>query len=333
VTAIAIVASMTSASAIVITKLYMKLIIPKEVEERIHGYAMSVDSEIAGMGKVRVEGDSIIVEEVMIYDQEATGATADLSQEAIAKWLTELVRAGDSPKMWKLWFHSHHTMPAFFSGRDTATIDGQTEGDWLVSLVVNCKREREARLDLYRPFRMFLTDLEIEIQGTEAYTVPADIAEEVARKVKRPAPTIGYAYKPVSTIEATIGLHRYCPTFTMDTKECYMPYGKNTSAVYANCASKEFKKKYGASPFIEEEEEYTKPSLTTLTKDLEARITQYENAGAGDTTECKELARELVDAYYDLAELEMNETKAEKIRAEARQLENTIYSMTPYEYD
>ena len=172
----------------------MKLIIPKEVEERIHGYVMSVNSEIAGMGRVRVEGEDIIVEEVMIYEQTATGATADLSQEAIAKWLTDLVRAGGSPKDWKLWFHSHHTMPAFFSGRDTATIDGQTESDWLVSLVVNCKREREARLDTYRPFRLSATDLEIEVEGAEAFSVPADIAEEVARKVKTPAPTIGYTY-------------------------------------------------------------------------------------------------------------------------------------------
>lgn len=173
----------------------MKLIIPKEIEAKIHAYVMAVDSEIAGMGKVHVEGTNIIVDDVMIYEQKVTGATADLSQEAIAKWLTELVRAGGSPRDWKLWWHSHHTMSAFFSGRDTATIDLQTESDWLVSLVVNTKREREARIDLYRPFRISETDLDIEIAGESAFVVPPEIAEEVARKVSRPVYTplpLGY---------------------------------------------------------------------------------------------------------------------------------------------
>lgn len=187
----------------------MKLIIPKEIEAKIHAYVMSVNSEIAGMGKVHIEGENIIVDDVMIYEQTVTGATADLSQGAIAKWLTELVRAGGSPKEWKLWWHSHHTMSAFFSGRDTATIDLQTESDWLVSLVVNCKREREARIDLYRPFRMAETDIDIEITGDPAFVVPPEIAEEVARKVSRPVYTplplpLGYArtgYAPVESEE------------------------------------------------------------------------------------------------------------------------------------
>lgn len=173
----------------------MKLIIPKEIEERIHGYVMSVESEIAGMGKVRIEGDSMIVEEVMIYEQEVTGATADLSPKAMAKWQSDLVKAGGSPKMWRLWWHSHANMPAFFSATDTDTMDTQTESDWLMSLVVNKRRERKARLDLYRPFRMFMADVEIEIQG-ETYAVPVDIAEEVKLKVKQSAPVsyggIGY---------------------------------------------------------------------------------------------------------------------------------------------
>ena len=172
----------------------MKLIIPKEIEERIHGYVMSVSSEIAGMGRVSVspDGGSITVEEVMIYEQEVTGATADLSPQAIAKWQSDLVKAGGSPKHWQLWWHSHDNMPAFFSGRDTATIDANADCDWLCSLVVNKKREREARLDLYRPFRMYVEDMDIQIGIEEvptSYTVPADIAEEVALKVKRPVYT------------------------------------------------------------------------------------------------------------------------------------------------
>ena len=177
----------------------MKLTIPEEVEQKIHAYVMSVPGEIAGMGKVRIapDNDNIIVEDVMIYEQEVTAGTADLSPQSIAKWQHELVKAGGSPKQWRLWWHSHASMAAFFSKTDTDTMDRQTEGDWMVSLVVNKRRERQARLDLYRPFRVYMDELGIEIEG-EAFTIPADIAAEVAEKVRTPkytppaASPIGY---------------------------------------------------------------------------------------------------------------------------------------------
>lgn len=310
----------------------MKLIIPKAIEERIHGYAMSVESEIAGMGKVRVENnDSIIVEEVMIYEQEVTGATADLSTKSLAKWQSDIVKAGGSPKQWKLWWHSHDNMPAFFSGRDVATIDGQTEGEWLISLVVNKKREREARLDLYRPFRMYMDKLEIEIQG-EAYTIPADIAREVAEKVKRPVPTYaGIGYGIPSETNEKIGLHKYCPMATMGLKECYKPYGES-AGVWANCTSKAFKKKYGANPFKTAiETSYSKEQLKSIAKTLQTQIDEFENRGMGDSGECLELGEELAETYYQLAEAEPNDNTAENIRAEARLLENSIYNITAYD--
>lgn len=310
----------------------MKLILPKAIEERIHAYTMSVPSEIAGMGKVRVEGtDTIIVEEVAIYEQEVTGATADLSTKALAKFQSELVKAGGSPKHWKLWWHSHDNMAAFFSGRDTATIDGQSESDWLVSLVVNKKRERQARLDLYRPFRMYLDNLEIEMQG-EAYTVPADIAKEVAEKVKRSVPSytgIGYGV-PYEGIDDGISLHRYCPLHTQGIKECYRPYGEAVG-ISANCTTKAFKKRYGANPFMPsvryQDPDYGKDQLISITKTLQAQINEYENRGMGDSNECLELSAELADTYYQLVEAETDPDIAEQIRAEARLLENNIYGI------
>lgn len=323
----------------------MKLIIPKEVEEKIHAYTMSVDSEIAGMGKVRLEGtDTIVVEDVMIYEQDVSGATADLSPKAMAKWMSDLVRAGGSPKHWKLWFHSHDTMSAFFSKRDTDTMDLQTESDWMCSLVVNKKRERQARLDMYRPFRMYMEDLEIEVEGAEKYSVPADIAKEVAEKVKTRV-EVGYGagysakdtddewdaggYAKPRSIKGVVGLHEYCPTQWNGGNECYAPYGKDAEGVYANCTTKEFKKMYGArmkkkkrsAPNIEE---YDKVEMSAIIVDLEKEIDDMENRGAGDKDECTALRSELVDWYYALAELEADENIAESIRGEARLIEEQI---------
>lgn len=272
----------------------MKLIIPKEVEARLHDYVMSVDSEIAGMGRVSVseDGETVTVEEVMIYEQEVTGATADLSPQAIARWQSDLVKAGGSPKHWKLWWHSHHTMAAFFSGTDTATMDRQSEGDWMMSLVVNVKRERKARLDMYRPFRMFLDDVDIQIgEEEETYQVPASIAEEVALKVKRRAITTHAGY----------GKH-------------YTGYTK-----YSPGAG------YGQIESIETPSTYAE--VKDNIKALEQAITDYENVGQGETEACTDLYAELVDLYYDLADKERDAVKAMELQAKAVEIEGNIYDL------
>lgn len=154
-----------------------------EVEAKLNSYVMAVDTEIAGMGKVRVsdEGDIMLLD-VAIYDQTVTGGTADLSSEALARFQMELIQKGESPKDWTLWWHSHADMPAFFSGTDTGTIDASTEYQYLVSLVVNRRRERKARLDLYHPFRFTQDNLAI-IVGTTQEVIPEAIRAEVAEKV------------------------------------------------------------------------------------------------------------------------------------------------------
>lgn len=161
----------------------MRLIIPAAVEAKLHAYVRSVNTEIAGMGKAKVGDDgNIMLLDVAIYEQEVTGGTADLSSEALAKFQTELIQNGESPKDWIVWWHSHADMSAFFSSRDTSTIDSSNEFQYLVSLVVNRKRERKARVDTYRPFRFTQDNLEI-IVGTEEEVVPQEIRDEVAAKV------------------------------------------------------------------------------------------------------------------------------------------------------
>lgn len=339
----------------------MKLIIPKAIEKKIHDYVMAVDSEIAGMGSIELsESGDITLTDVMIYEQDVTGGTADLSSEAIAKWQSELVKAGGSPKKWKLWWHSHVNMPAFFSGIDTATMDRQTEGDFMVSLVVNKRRERLCRMDVYRPFRMKQENVSIEIQGVEAYAIPAEIIAEVAEKVKSKIykPTIGFVQdaadkvwgkknSPNDAIYEAIALHRRCPMASTNGADhtCYFPYGVNKNAVYTDCTTKKFKKLYGKHPFKNEtavpagrllienkdgvledttEVEYSIQETLEICKVLEGQIKEMDDKGLGDTPEALTLCSELSDWYYALADLYDDETIAENIRTEARLLEDDV---------
>ena len=312
----------------------MKLVLPKAIENKIHAYAMSASGEIAGMGKVRInDAGDIIVEEVMIYEQEATTATADLSPKAIAKWQSELVKAGGSPKNWRLWWHSHASMAVFFSTTDTGTINGTVEGDWLISLVVNKARERKARLDTYKPFRLTCDDVEVEVEG-ESFEIPPEIAQEVAEKVRYPKPTMGYHENKrndaiIRSRQDTIDLHRHCPMHTTHGKqrECYHPYGDIKNAVYANCTTKAFRKMYGKNPFkeeVHEDSDYDKAGTMQIINALDADIRRLENEGKGNTQECLELKSEMADWYYSLADMEANENIAENIRAEAQLIENEL---------
>jgi hypothetical protein len=269
----------------------MKLIIPKPIEEKIHAYVMAVNSEIAGMGKVKLTDPTTIeVVDVMIYEQEVSGATADLSTQAIARWQTELVRRGESPKEWRLWWHSHDTMAAFFSKRDTDTMDLNTDSDWMISLVVNKKREREARLDLYRPFRMFI-EAGVEVEGDKAFTIPADIALEVSQKVKASMPAIGYKW------DAKADAYRYADP-------------------YKGSGYKKAKE--------ETADDYTKAEVADFIKILGDQLDDLEARGLGGSGEYWELKRELADWYYELANLEADEATAESIADEARAIESDI---------
>jgi proteasome lid subunit RPN8/RPN11 len=161
-----------------------KLFIPAEIEERIHTYVRSVDTEIAGMGEATIdEYGNIVMTDIAIYDQEVTSGTADLSSESLAKFQMELIEQGKSPKNWIVWWHSHAHMDAFFSGRDTATIDSSNEFSHMVSLVVNKRRERRARVDTYHPFRFTESNIDIIVGKTKEEDVPEAIKTEVEQKV------------------------------------------------------------------------------------------------------------------------------------------------------
>ncbi len=288
----------------------MKLIIPQDIEERIHAYVMSVNSEIAGMGKLEeVDANTVRLVDIAIYDQEVTATTADLSDTAIAKWMGELLAKGESPKAWRLWWHSHHTMEAFFSGTDTATMDRQTEGDYMVSLVVNQRRERKARLDMYRPFRLMLSTIDIEVEGANAFTVPQAIRDEVALKVK------AKAYTPY---KRPYGFHE---KETYDTPKTVLKNGKRweewDETDYSDSAT------YAVDSAVPE---YSGEEVRDIIKLMESQRESLRNLRGEDTEEYRECTRELSEWYYTLAEAEADDVMAVKARNRASFLEDEVYT-------
>lgn len=285
----------------------MRLIIPAEVEAKLHAYVRCVTTEIAGMGKAKIsqEGDIMLLD-VAIYDQVVTGGTADLSSEALAKFQTELIQAGESPKDWIVWWHSHADMAAFFSGRDTDTIDSSSEFQYLVSLVVNRKRERKARFDIYNPFRFVADDLAI-IVGTPEEVIPEDIRAEVEEKVH--TKVYSWEKERQSYGQHSLGFGKHKVT---DLGEL----GK----VYPASNDDDYGVSYGGTRppssiiTVEEPSSLDEDEIATIIDALKDQITYHEQKGTTDSVECEELRADLADWEYELAMRGANDDTMAKIK-------------------
>ena len=72
----------------------------------------------------------------VIIKQENTGTTTELDGEAIRDYQIKAgMKYGTDIKF--CWWHSHHTMDAFWSGTDQNEIDAWENDSWSLALVIN----------------------------------------------------------------------------------------------------------------------------------------------------------------------------------------------------
>ena len=159
----------------------MKLKIQKRAWQKIQAYVDNCPYEIGGLGKVTCVGGDFVVTDAEIFTQKVNAAHVEMTAETLALFQTEKVRAKQSMRDYKFWWHSHAKMGVFFSGTDTDTINQSgAEFPWLVSFVTNHKHEKTARLDIYQPVHVHC-ELPIEIIDDEA---DAAARNELLRQLK-----------------------------------------------------------------------------------------------------------------------------------------------------
>lgn len=133
-----------------------KFYISKEDWNKVIAYAESsyhqMKAEIGGqMVVVEDEDGDFIIKDPVILKQEVSGGNCEMEAEALALHYSKMVSEhGD--KVRHCWWHSHHTMAAFWSGTDNATIMASKSHDFTVSLVVNLKQEYKLRIQFFYPF-------------------------------------------------------------------------------------------------------------------------------------------------------------------------------------
>ena len=125
--------------------------------ERINHWTDIAAGEWSCLGSV---SDDILVGDVRLMDQVCSAASTELSQEALATFLV----THPQPELVRAWIHSHGRLGVFWSQQDEACIEGLANDTYLVSIVVNKKREWKARIDVWQPFRLTFDDLPLEIR-------------------------------------------------------------------------------------------------------------------------------------------------------------------------
>ena len=133
-----------------------KFYISKEDWNKVIAYADSsyhqFKAEIGGqMVVVEDEDGDFIIKDPVILKQEVSSGDCTMEAEALALHYSKMVgKHGDNVR--HCWWHSHHTMGAFWSGTDNATILANKSHDFTVSLVVNLKQEYKLRVQFFYPF-------------------------------------------------------------------------------------------------------------------------------------------------------------------------------------
>jgi proteasome lid subunit RPN8/RPN11 len=171
-----------------------RVFITPQAMQRLALYIHGCPDEISGLGRVERLGEDFLITEVFLFKQRATGASTELSEKDIAEWLTDLVRQGKDPSKIKLWWHSHASMGAYWSSTDEETVFRFSATDWMISLVGNKRGEYCVRLDIYKPIRLTLDGLPLEVYWLEDKELKAEVEKEIKEKVKRGFPLFSRSF-------------------------------------------------------------------------------------------------------------------------------------------
>ena len=183
---------------------------------KIQGYARSAHklfqgAEIGGMAVMEeVEKGEWWLKTPVILKQTISGGNCSLDKEELAHYYTDVAikRKKNKNRYRFLWWHSHHTMGAFWSGTDDKAIDEFSDGDISFALVVSWKDhpdEHILRISQWDPEEHH-TDTEFNIANKPEYNhIAKSIVKEVEKKCSQYVSTVksttvqGFGYrKPTS---------------------------------------------------------------------------------------------------------------------------------------
>jgi hypothetical protein len=178
-----------------------KIVMSRDMMNKLFAYATLAKGEISGLGEVEVKDGEIRVVDTCLLKQECGGATTDIDPDDLAKWNLEMIQAGKDTQRWRLWWHSHADMGVFFSGTDSTCAKDLLNcfGDFVVSVVVNRKGEVYGRINYNLPpqgvfskFAIVCEHCPVVIEDISTLDIEA-MKAEIAEKVSEHTHVISHA--------------------------------------------------------------------------------------------------------------------------------------------
>lgn len=168
----------------------LSVVFSQHVWEKIYGWCRAADTEISGMGLVKKEGGVFKVYDIFLPEQECTGSSTEMNQDALAALITKLHKTKIPADHFRCWMHTHYNFNVFWSGTDVDTIEQLigSSGDWMLSIVVNQAGDYKCRLDFTKPIRMAIDDIDVSIEYPKT-GLTEQYKQDVEKMVKRPTYT------------------------------------------------------------------------------------------------------------------------------------------------
>ena len=108
-------------------------------------------NEISGlMTAVPQEDGRIKIGDVEILKQENSSANTELNGDAVSAYMMKYGMKYNNPDMKFVWWHSHHTMGAFWSGTDENEIEAWKNESYSLALVINLREEYLFRVSFWK---------------------------------------------------------------------------------------------------------------------------------------------------------------------------------------
>ena len=152
---------------------------------KIQQYAQQAyDSKKAEIGGMLVaiedkDGDWELKDPV-ILKQQISASNCVLDKDDLALYYTKVGTKLKKKNFRFVWWHSHHTMDAFWSGTDLNAIKEYSDGDFSFALVINLKEEYKLRVSVWKPIEVH-EDVELMLIG-DSKKIPKKIVDEVTDK-------------------------------------------------------------------------------------------------------------------------------------------------------
>jgi len=154
------------------------IIVSKQAIKKMKVYIDECDQEVGWLGTAHKHGNTYIIDDVMLFDQEVHSTTTEITPEGLSSFGEKILNTKNGIELWnsiKVWGHSHVNMSTFASHQDDEQMKVFSDSghDFFIRIIGN--KKDEMRIDLYEyttgviyhhiPWLIEKTEEEIKIEN------------------------------------------------------------------------------------------------------------------------------------------------------------------------